>query len=82
MARSTLGVDSLRVEAGEDGAGDLGVGIGKRVFDDVYVDVTQGSTPGSSRTRVQVDVTPNLQVESDVSADARTGVGIKWKWDY
>lgn len=88
VARRFLGVDVLRFGSGsgtkgKDGSGAEGsVTIGKRIFKDVYVDVSQSAKPGSTDVKVEVDLTPHITVESDVGADAQAGAGIKWKWDY
>jgi len=31
---------------------------------------------------VEVDITPNISLESKVGADSNQGVGVNWKWDY
>jgi translocation and assembly module TamB len=44
--------------------------------------VDQGAEAGSTRAKVQIDVTPNLSVETDMGQNSDSRVGIFWKWDY
>ncbi len=82
FARTTLGVDVLRVSGGaEEGEGPT-VTVGKYVTEKVYVGVSQGTQPGTGFTTVEVEVSPNISVESNVGQDGRSDVGVKWKWDY
>jgi translocation and assembly module TamB len=59
---------------------------GKYLTEDVFVRVDQGLRPESRRVGVEVRVLPetlpNVTVESDVGADARTSFGINWRYDY
>jgi autotransporter translocation and assembly factor TamB len=83
FARKTLGVDVLQVETVETANGSQPVvGAGKYVTDDVYVGVKQGATAESSSVGVEVEVTPNIYVESDVRRDGQSDVGVKFKYDY
>jgi autotransporter translocation and assembly factor TamB len=83
FARKTLGVDVLQVESVETEAGSKPVvGAGKYVTDDVYVGVKQGASPESSSVGVEVEVTPNIFLESDVRRSGQSDVGVKFKYDY
>ncbi|MCR9212211.1 MAG: translocation/assembly module TamB domain-containing protein [Proteobacteria bacterium] len=79
--RDTLGVDVI--SAGTDSeTGKAEVSIGKYVTDNVYVGVDQGAEAGSSRAKVQIDLTPNVSVETEMGQSSDNRVGIFWKWDY
>jgi len=81
FVRNTLGVDVLTTGTNaETGAAE--VSVGKYVHDNVYVGVDQGAEAGSTRAKVQIDVTPNLSVETDMGQNSDSRVGIFWKWDY
>lgn len=82
VARRTLGVDVFRVSGGAEDTVGPTVTVGKYVADKVFVGVTQGTQPGTGFTTVEVEVTPNVSVESNVGQDGRSNVGVKWKWDY
>lgn len=81
LVRKTLGVDVLSAGTNEQ-SGEVEVRAGKYVADDVFVGVTQGTDPTSTKVTVEVEVTPNISVESDVGQDASGRVGVFWKWDY
>ena len=79
FTRDTLGVDVLKVEGGDGGAA---VSAGKYLRKDVYVGVKQGTTADSGAVEVEVEVTPNISIESEVGQTGDSNVGIKFKWDY
>jgi translocation and assembly module TamB len=79
--RQALGVDVLNVETGEAGAG-ASLKAGKYITEDVFLSVTQGTEPGSQKVGVEVEVLPNLSLESDIGGPTSGNVGVNWKFDY
>lgn len=77
--RQTLGVDALTVDEGEDGPK---VGVGKYLLDNVYVGVRQGATAGSGELAAEIELTPNLSLQSEIGQDARGNVDLNWHLDY
>jgi len=83
FARKTLGVDVLQIESVQTDKGSQPVvGAGKYLTDDVYVGVRQGASPDSTSVGVEVEVTPNIFLESDVRRSGESDVGVKFKYDY
>lgn len=79
--RRSLGVDSLDIGTNSAGTGGQ-VGIGRRLNDNIYLGVRQGTTAGSSRVTVDVDVTRNIRLQGATGADGSAEVGIGAQWDY
>ena len=79
LSRS-LGVDAVDIDT--DGSGNVAVGIGKRIDDNIYLGVKQGATPGSSRVTVDIDVTDRIKLQGEAGADGSSAVGIGMEWDY
>jgi len=79
--RRAIGVDVLRVEEGEPGQGPSTT-AGKYVTDEVYVGAKQGTTPQSTGATIEIELSPNLTLDSEVRQDQSSKVGVKWKWDY
>lgn len=79
--RRSLGVDSLELGANAEGTGGQ-VGIGRRLNDNIYLGVRQGTSSGSSRVTVDVDVTKNIRLQGATGADGAAEVGIGAQWDY
>lgn len=77
--RDSLGVDQLSVETGSGGAPSLSVG--EYIADDVLVGIEQGLDGSGSRVTVEIEVTPNISVNSGVDADS-SSVGVEFQWDY
>lgn len=78
--RKGLGVDTLDV--GGTGTEDASAKAGKYVSDKVFVEVERGVQTGSGKARVQVELTPNLSVNTEVDEQSQTGVGLEWRFDY
>lgn len=79
--RRSLGVDSLELGANAEGTGGQ-LGIGRRLNDNIYLGVRQGTTSGSSRVTVDVDVTKHIRLQGATGADGSAEVGIGAQWDY
>ena len=82
FTRDLIGVDVLDVGTSDGAAGGAQVSAGKYITDDVYVGVKQGTTPGSSEVEVEVELTPNISVGSDVGATGESNIGVQFKLDY
>jgi translocation and assembly module TamB len=81
--RKGLGLDRLDVEAGEGSATSApSLSAGRYVTRGVFVGAKQGATPGSSTATVEIEVTPNIKVETDVGADSSGKAGINFEWNY
>jgi translocation and assembly module TamB len=81
--RKALGLDRLDVEAGEGGATSApSLSAGRYVSRGVFVGAKQGATPGSSAATVEIELTPNVKVETDVGADSTGKAGINLEWNY
>lgn len=89
--RALLGVDVIdirteqedaAVEGEEHGRARTMVGVGKYITEDIFVEVERGLTGDSGGVSVEIELTPNVTVDTAVGADARTGVGVKWRYDY
>ncbi|PCK00421.1 MAG: hypothetical protein COA45_01185 [Zetaproteobacteria bacterium] len=80
ILRSTTGLDDLRFNA--DAAGNATIGAGKHLSDKVYLEVEAGSAEGSGSANLEIELTPNITLESEIGQDARGGAGIFWNWDY
>ena len=78
--RGALGVDTLDV----DGGGDTGTTVraGRYLAPGVYVEGETGTASQSSRARVEVEILPSLSLQADTGADANSGVGLRWQFDY
>jgi translocation and assembly module TamB len=90
--RGRLGLDRLDIGSADQSSGKTGAGqnagaggttvsAGKYVREGVYVGVDQ-SVSGQSKAKVEVEVFPNVTVETDVGAQGGQGLGLNWKMDY
>ncbi|WP_421779584.1 translocation/assembly module TamB domain-containing protein [Kiloniella litopenaei] len=81
FARDTLGVDVLTAGTNSD-TGSPEVSAGKYITDNIYIGVDQGASADSTKAKVQIDLTPNITLESETGQTADSKVGVFWKWDY
>lgn len=80
FTRSLLGLDDIKVGSAEEGG--MQVGLGKYLTDDVYVEVEKGLTTDRDTLSVEMEVTPHVEVETEVGTDSSGKVGVNWRWDY
>jgi translocation and assembly module TamB len=81
--RSTLGIDVLRLESSEtDDSSTPDVAAGKYLTDDVYIGAKQGTEVDSGSAEVEVELTPNISIGSEVGQQGQSEAGVKFKWDY
>lgn len=77
--KRNLGLQEISVDKTQNG--DTQVGLGGYVGGKYYVR-TQRSVSGQDTTRVEIDVSPSISVETEVGADSRQGGKILWRHDY
>ena len=80
--RSLLGVDQLEIEDSGDTLSETKLSVGKYLNDRVYLQVERGVATESGNASVEIEVTPNVSVETELGEDLEGGVGVNWKWDY
>jgi translocation and assembly module TamB len=79
--RKTLGLDRLDIQSGEGTTGPS-LSAGRYVTRNVFIGAKQGTDTKSSAATVEIELTPNLKLETDVGADANSKAGINWEWNY
>lgn len=76
-----FGLDSFGMNSGDDASSVTSLQMGKYINERVYVGVEQGKEADSSAYSVQVDLTPQIDLEVK-SEKGNTAAGIKWKYNY
>ena len=49
-------------------------------WDDFFWSIPAGEASGAAS--LQIEVTPNIDVETEIGQDAQAGAGVTWSWDY
>ncbi|TPG53160.1 hypothetical protein EAH89_17765 [Roseomonas nepalensis] len=75
----SLGLDRLGIGSGANGA--PGVEAGGYLGQGIYLNVEPGTTTGSPRVGVQIELTPRLKLESGAGADSQ-GAGLSYEYEY
>lgn len=78
--RRAIGIDTLNVGLDDENSPTLSVG--KYINDRVYIAVDQGSTPGSSAIRTEIEVRKDIDIETVTDNNGENSVGVNWKHDY
>ncbi len=79
--RKTMGLDELEIKTEPGEEGESVVGMGKYLNEYIYFKVEQGLGPESSEVTVQIDLTPQITLESSVGS-VNQGVEILWQYSY
>ena len=80
--RKFLGLDELEFSSSEEGLSKGTLGVGKYLMEGVYLNLQKGVGQGADKASVEVEITPNITVESEVGSDSSSGIGVNWKYDY
>lgn len=82
--RSATGLDVLRLEQGGDSSKSSAatLKVGKYVADNVFVSVNQGLTAEDTNVGVEIELTPNISVETSVGNTLGPKIGVNYKIDY
>ncbi|QPJ65676.1 MAG: hypothetical protein G3M78_09840 [Candidatus Nitrohelix vancouverensis] len=78
--RNSLGLDKLSVNSNNP-SGATQIEGGRYISEKVYVGVKETMGTETSSATVQVEVTPNINVESDIGGE-NSRVGVNMEWDY
>ncbi|MGH6901250.1 MAG: translocation/assembly module TamB domain-containing protein, partial [Geminicoccaceae bacterium] len=79
-ARQALGLDMLDVSG--EGIQDGRVRAGRYLNDNVYLEAGKGTEAGSGDVRLEVEILPNVMLDAGTDAQAQSGVGLRWRFDY
>ncbi|HEO70692.1 MAG TPA: translocation/assembly module TamB [Candidatus Hydrogenedentes bacterium] len=80
--RSTFGIDELELTQGDEEGEGMAVNVGKYLTDRIYVEMEKGLGEQADQVSIEVEVTRNITIESDVGTDSEGGVWLQWKYDY
>jgi translocation and assembly module TamB len=81
--RRTLRVDRVSVQSDEERPESTVVSVGKYVGRKVFVSFDQGTTAeATSKARVEVELTRQLNVATEVGTDSESRLGLDWRYRY
>jgi translocation and assembly module TamB len=80
--RKLLGVDQLEIKQSGEGGGEPAVSAGKYLGEGVYLEIEKGVGRETGKTSVEVEVTPNITLDTEIGENAQGGVGLNWKLNY
>jgi translocation and assembly module TamB len=80
--RSFLGVDQLEIKQSGENGEEPAISAGKYLSNGVYLEAEKGVGPETGKTSVEVEITPNVTLETEIGENAEGGVGLNWKLNY
>jgi translocation and assembly module TamB len=80
--RTFLGVDRLEITQSGETGDQMAISAGKYLSKGVYLQVEKGAGPETGKTSVEVEITPNVTLETEIGENAKGGVGLNWKLNY
>jgi translocation and assembly module TamB len=81
IGRKILGVDDISVKNNPDTESSY-LGVGKYLTDKVYLEVDQGNQAFGRKTKIEVELTPKISVESIIGEKGDSSFGMNWRFDY
>ena len=78
--RKATGIDNLDVRTNEEG--ETSVGVGKYLNDRTYLGLEQGTSAGSGKATIDLDVGRGIKLRGSASSDGETKGGIFFERDY
>lgn len=81
-ARSLLHVDDINIKNSGTGMNETAIGIGKHLTDKIYLEIEQGAQSESGKSRIELELTPNISLEGLVGGNDFNAIIINWKKDY
>ena len=82
IGRKILGVDDINFKTDADDPEKSSVGVGKYLTDKIYFEIEQGQEENTTKTRIEVQVTPKISVENIFDQGGNTSFGVNWRFDY
>ena len=82
LGRKILGVDDISFKQDSEDPNKSSVGVGKHLSDKVYFEVESGRSENSTKTKIEVQLTPKISVENVFEPEGNTSVGVNWRFDY
>ncbi|MFU8780738.1 MAG: translocation/assembly module TamB domain-containing protein [Kiritimatiellia bacterium] len=80
--RRILRVDQIDVRTPDETQAGTTITLGKYISDRIYVELERNLAEEYGRTRVEVELTPSLRIETQTGGNADAGIGIIWTRDY
>lgn len=82
LGRKILGVDSINFKSDSENPENNSVGVGKYLTDKVYFEVEAERQEASTKTKIEVQITPKISLENVTEQEGSTFFGINWRFDY
>lgn len=80
--RDAFGLDDITASSEEEGKTSTSVEIEKRISDNIRLKVDKGTNSQSGGTGIEMDLTPNISVESKADISGNNTLGVNWKYNY
>ncbi|RTK92674.1 MAG: hypothetical protein EKK61_03330 [Rickettsiales bacterium] len=82
MSKKILGIDDITLKTDSEDPEKVSIGVGKYLTDKIYFEIEQGQQADTTKTRVEIQLTPKISIENIIEQQGNTSIGINWRFDY
>ena len=82
MSKKILGIDDITLKTDSDDPEKVSIGVGKYLTDKIYFEIEQGQQADTTKTRVEIQLTPKISIENILEQQGNASVGVNWRFDY
>jgi translocation and assembly module TamB len=75
-----LGLNLIEIQ--DLDAGSVALQLRRRIGENINLDLRQGLRSGSTRAVVEIQLTPNISVETEVGSESTGRTGVRMEWEY
>ena len=81
-SKKILRVDEINFNTDEQNPENSSIGVGKHFTDKIYFEIEQGRQENTTKTKIEIQITPNISIENILEQNGKTSVGVNWGFDY
>lgn len=79
--KKAIGLDEVYIKQDSRNSEETSIGVGKYLSDKFYIELEQGFSEGT-KTKIEVELSPKINLEGSTDSSGESNVGINWKFDY
>jgi translocation and assembly module TamB len=80
--RDLFGLDDISINNAQERSSSPSIGVEKYVMDNIRIKMDHGKNIQDGKAGVEVNLTPNISIESGASLSGNNGLGLNWKYNY
>lgn len=82
IGRKILKLDDIKIKSDSKNSGKSSIALGKYITDNVYLEVENGNYENPAKSKIEIELTPNISVENIIQQDGANRFILNYKHDY